>query len=86
MDIAIDQGGITEQSFPTTVTNPLIIYNDIYISCVPNIPSCFPVKASKLLSNSIINYVLAICNENTEDYPELNYGMGLNVRNKLFYI
>ena len=86
MDIAIDQGGITEQSIPTNVTNPLINYNGIYISCVPNIPSCVPVKASELLSNSIINYVLAICNNNTGDYSELDYGMGLNVDNKGFYI
>jgi len=86
MDIAIDQGGITEISVPTTVTNPLINYNGIYISCVPNIPSCVPVRASKLLSNSIINYVLAICNNNTGDYPELDYGMGLNVHKKNFYI
>ena len=86
MDIAIDQGGITERSVPTTVTNPLINYNNIYISCVPNIPSCVPVRASKLLSNSIVNYVLAICNNNTVYYPELDYGMGLNVHNKIFYI
>lgn len=86
MDIAIDQGGITEQSYQTTVTNPIINYNGIYISCVPNIPSCVPVKASKILSNSIIDYVLAICNNNTGNYPELDYGMGLNVHNKLFYI
>ena len=86
MDIAIDQGGITEQSIPTNVTNPLINYNGIYISCVPNIPSCVPVKASELLSNSIINYVLAICNNNTGDYSELDYGMGLNVDNKGIYI
>ena len=86
MDIAIDQGGITEQSIPTNVTNPLINYNGIYISCVPNIPSCVPVKASELLSNSIINYVLAICNNNTGDYSELDYGMALNVDNKGFYI
>ena len=86
MDIAIDQGGITEQSNPTTITNPLINYNGVYISCVPNIPSCVPVVASKILSNSIIDYVLAICNNNTEDYPELDYGMGLNVHNKKIYI
>ena len=86
MDIAIDQGGITERSIPTTVTNPLINYNGIYISCVPNIPSYVPVRASELLSKSIINYVLAICNNNTGYYPELDYGMGLNVHKKTFYI
>jgi alanine dehydrogenase len=86
MDIAIDQGGITEQSIPTTVTNKLINYNGIYISCIPNIPSYVPEKASKLLSNSIIKYVLSICNKSTGDYPELDEGFGLNVYKKNFYI
>lgn len=86
MDIAIDQGGITEQSVPTTATNPLINYNGIYISCVPNIPCYVPISASKLLSNSIINYVLAICNDKTDDYPELNKGWGLNIRKGICYI
>ena len=67
MDIAIDQGGMTDQSKPTSVNNPIINYNGIKISCVPNIPSCMPEQASQLLSNSIIKYVLAICNNNIEE-------------------
>lgn len=86
MDIAIDQGGITEQSIATTITNKFINYNGIYISCIPNIPSYVPEKASKLLSKSIIKYVLSICNNNTSNYPELDKGFGLNVYKKKFYI
>lgn len=86
MDIAIDQGGITEQSIATTITNKFINYNGIYISCIPNIPSYVPEKASKLLSKSIIKYVLSICNNNTSNYPELDKGFGLNVYKKNFYI
>ena len=71
MDIAIDQGGITEQSKPTTKDNPYIIYKNVTIYCVPNIPSCVPQKASKLLSNSIINYVISLSKNNTNMYPEL---------------
>ena len=74
MDIAIDQGGITEQSQPTSITNPIIKYKNTNISCIPNIPSSVPEQASKLLSNSILKYVIAIC-ENSEEYPELKGGL-----------
>jgi len=84
MDIAIDQGGITEQSQPKSITNPIIKYKNTNISCIPNIPSCLPEQASKLLSNAIIKYVMAICN-NSEIYPELEIGKGLSIKNYNYY-
>jgi alanine dehydrogenase len=71
MDVAIDQGGITEQSKPTTKNNPFIVYKNVSIYCVPNIPSCVPLKASTLLSNSIKDYVVAIAKHREYKYPEL---------------
>jgi alanine dehydrogenase len=71
MDVAIDQGGITEQSVPTTVDNPYIKYNNVSIYCVPNIPSAVPNKASTLLSKSIKNYVIAISKNKVHEYTEL---------------
>jgi len=56
IDIAIDQGGTTELSIPTTIENPYIKYKDICIYCVPNIPSTVPRYASEKLSNAIVNY------------------------------
>jgi alanine dehydrogenase len=71
MDVAIDQGGITEQSRPTTKEDPIIQYKHVNIYCVPNIPSSAPRKASILLSNSIVNYVKAIASSKHDTYPEL---------------
>jgi alanine dehydrogenase len=71
MDVAIDQGGITEQSRPTSKDDPLITYNNVSIYCVPNIPSCVPLRASTLLSNSIKDYVIAIAKHREYKYPEL---------------
>jgi alanine dehydrogenase len=71
MDVAIDQGGITEQSKPTTSEEPIIKYKDINIYCVPNIPSSAPRKASIFLSNSILQYVKAIAMSKEYIYPEL---------------
>jgi alanine dehydrogenase len=71
MDVAIDQGGITEQSRPMTKDDPIIKYNNVSIYCVPNIPSCVPRKASVLLSKSIKYYVMAIAKNRVYEYPEL---------------
>jgi len=71
MDVAIDQGGITEQSKPTTKEDPIIQYKHVHIYCVPNIPSSAPHKASILLSNSIVNYVMAIATSKQHIFPEL---------------
>ena len=53
MDVAIDQGGTTDQSTPTTLQKPLIKYKNTKIYCVPNIPSTEPIEASIKLSNAI---------------------------------
>ena len=71
MDVAIDQGGITEQSKITSIDEPIIEYNGVNIYCVPNIPSTAPRKASILLSNSIVDYVKALSTNNLHLYPEL---------------
>jgi len=57
MDVAIDQGGITEQSRATTMGNPLIRYGRTSIYCVPNIPSCVPRVATNELSKAIYRYM-----------------------------
>lgn len=77
MDVAIDQGGMTEKSKPTTITNPLIKYHNTYIYCVPNIPSNVPNKASINLSNVICPYVISLAQEKIND--ELQ--SGINIKN-----
>ena len=67
MDVAIDQGGTTEQSFPTTLENPLIRYKNTHIYCVPNIPSTEPTEASIKLSNAVIPYLLSLLSANAND-------------------
>lgn len=76
MDVAIDQGGMTEKSKPTTITNPLIKYHNTYIYCVPNIPSSVPNKASINLSKVITPFVISIANEKIDD--EINTGININ--------
>jgi len=68
IDIAIDQGGTTELSKPTTIENPLISYKNVKIYCVPNIPSTVPEEASIEISKSIKEYIM----NNNDDYNDSN--------------
>jgi alanine dehydrogenase len=86
MDVAIDQGGVSEQSRPTTFDAPIIKYKNTNLYCVPNIPSCVPRKASKYLSNAIVDYVTIIATGKEGLYSELSEGKGLNVSNHKFHL
>ena len=81
MDVAIDQGGTTDQSTPTTLQNPLIKYKNTNIYCVPNIPSTEPIEASIKLSNSIYPYLNSLIANNVNNAKylrELNRGLYVN--------
>jgi alanine dehydrogenase len=81
MDVAIDQGGTTEQSVPTTLKNPIIKYKKTSIYCVPNIPSTEPTEASIKLSNAIYPYLHSLLydtSDNNRYYKELQKGLYVN--------
>ena len=81
VDVAIDQGGMTEQSYPTTISNPIIQYEHIKLYCVQNIPSRIPNRASIQLSDAIYPYIeLMACygiKEALEKSDELKKGVNI---------
>jgi len=79
IDVAIDQGGISEYSKPTTIANPIIKYNNTKIYCVPNIPSLIPHQASIKLADVIYPYVINIANGNYNN----EIISGVNIQNGL---
>jgi hypothetical protein len=83
MDVAIDQGGTTSQSMPTTLYNPFIRYKNTSIYCVPNIPSTSPTEASIKLSNAIYPYLNSLLlndNDNCKYLKELHRGLYVNFK------
>lgn len=80
IDIAIDQGGITEQSLPTKLANPFISYKNTRIYCVPNIPSLVPYEASEKLSGVILPYLKMMILEPSENWSE-ELKRGINIYN-----
>ena len=57
VDVAIDQGGCFEGSYPTTHQEPVFkVHNSTYY-CVANMPGSVPVTATKALTNQTFKYI-----------------------------
>jgi alanine dehydrogenase len=63
VDVAIDQGGSTETSRPTTHRNPIYEVDGIVHYCVTNMPGAMPMTSTLALTNATLNYALAIADE-----------------------
>jgi alanine dehydrogenase len=59
-DVAIDQGGCSETSRPTTHDDPVYKVDDVTHYCVSNMPGAVPVTSTKALTNVTLPYVEAI--------------------------
>lgn len=60
VDIAIDQGGVSETSRPTSHANPTYTVHDVIHYCVTNIPGQFPRTATQALSAAIQPWVATL--------------------------
>ena len=63
IDVAIDQGGCFETSYPTNHTNPTFVKHDVVHYCVPNMPGIVPVSASESIAHHIWPYLLKIIDD-----------------------
>jgi alanine dehydrogenase len=59
-DVAIDQGGCSETSRPTTHTEPVYMVEGVTHYCVANMPGAVPITSTKALTNATLPYVEAI--------------------------
>jgi alanine dehydrogenase len=56
VDVAIDQGGISETSRPTSHADPVYIEEGVVHYCVPNIPGSVPMTSTYALTNVTLPY------------------------------
>jgi alanine dehydrogenase len=56
VDVAIDQGGISETSRPTSHSDPVYLEEGVIHYCVPNIPGSVPVTSTYALTNVTLPY------------------------------
>ena len=59
-DVAIDQGGCTETSHPTTHSDPVYVVDGVTHYCVANMPGAVPITSTKALTNVTLPFVEAI--------------------------
>jgi len=60
VDVAIDQGGCTEMSRPTTYSDPVFTVDGIVHYCVANIPGAVSMTSTYALTNATVAYVTDI--------------------------
>ncbi len=63
VDVAIDQGGCTETSRPTTHSDPIYEVEGVVHYCVANMPGAVPITSTKALTNVTLPYVEAIADQ-----------------------
>jgi alanine dehydrogenase len=81
VDVAIDQGGCSETSKPTTHENPTYLVDGVIHYCVTNMPGACSRTSTLALTNATLEYVLKLANKGyrlalNED-PHLRHGLNV---------
>lgn len=81
VDVAIDQGGSSDYSRPTTHDNPTYVKEGIIHYCVPNIPGDVALTSTEALSKGIKKYVMLLANNELDNLIKNNIEIekGINV-------
>ncbi|MFQ3620761.1 MAG: alanine dehydrogenase [Spirochaetales bacterium] len=81
VDVAVDQGGCTESTRPTTHDDPIYTVDGIVHYCVANMPGAVALTSTLALTNSTLLYGLKIADLGVEEacrkYPDLQEGLNL---------
>ena len=82
VDVAIDQGGCSETSHPTTHADPTYSLDDVVHYCVANMPGAVARTSTFALNNATLPFVVELADKGwdraLEDNPHLRNG--LNIR------
>lgn len=82
VDIAIDQGGVSETSRMTSHTEPLYVDEGVLHYCVPNIPAACARTATQALVQATLPYVLRLADSGLEVLrADTGFAAGLQVHN-----
>jgi alanine dehydrogenase len=83
VDVAIDQGGVSETSRATNHDNPVYVEEGVVHYCVANMPAAYSRTSTIALSNATIQYGLQIANRGVIEACRGNEALarGLSVHN-----
>ena len=81
VDVAIDQGGSTETSRPTTHEKPIYEVDGVIHYCVANMPGAVPQTSTIALTNATLPYAVEIANKGYKrailENPEIEKGANI---------
>jgi alanine dehydrogenase len=82
VDIAIDQGGCSETSRPTTHSDPTYVADGVIHYCVTNMPGAVALTSTFALTNATLPFVIALADKGwrralAED-PHLRNGLNVH--------
>ena len=81
VDVAIDQGGSTETSRPTTHDDPVYIVDNVVHYCVANMPGAVALSSTIALTSTTLRYGLMLAEHGVEKAAKLSpeIAMGVNL-------
>ena len=81
VDVAIDQGGCSETSHPTTHADPTYRVHDVVHYCVANMPGAVARTSTFALNNATLPFIIALAEQGPEKALRANAHLraGLNV-------
>tara|TARA_Y100001960_G_C14709997_1_gene846466 strand:- start:1030 stop:1749 length:720 start_codon:yes stop_codon:yes gene_type:complete len=81
VDVAIDQGGCTETSKPTTHANPTYIVDNVVHYCVANMPGGVPRTSTIALNKATLPFLSRLADKGYEKVfkEDKNFLEGLNI-------
>jgi len=74
VDVAIDQGGCTEMSRPTTHSEPTYLVDGVVYYCVTNIPGAVSRTSTLALCNATLPYVRQLAALGVDAFTNLDPG------------
>ena len=82
VDIAIDQGGCSETSRPTTHADPVYVVDGVVHYCVTNMPGAVARTSTIALNNATLPFALALADKGWQqamrDDPHLRQGLNVH--------
>jgi alanine dehydrogenase len=75
VDVAIDQGGCTETSRPTTHADPIYVEEGVVHYCVPNMPGAVPHTATRALTAATLPYLKRLADMGPEAALRADLGL-----------
>ncbi|MBI4002251.1 MAG: alanine dehydrogenase, partial [Nitrospira defluvii] len=83
VDVAVDQGGCSETTKPTTHSDPVYVVDGVLHYCVPNMPGIVPHTSTLALTNTTLPYIVRLASEGVERTirSDPGFAKGVNVTN-----